>query len=87
MSAARLTHLAKELTAWVPPWGAPGALLVGWMAWPALTPAFKEETLGLAPATLPSAPVSGSKKDIFRSSGKYKYVKNEIGEAPELEED
>ncbi|KAG6964867.1 hypothetical protein JG688_00007513 [Phytophthora aleatoria] len=86
MSAARLTYLAKELTG-LAPWGAPGALLVGWMAWPALTPAFKEETLGLAPATLPSAPVSGSKKDIFRSSGKYKYVKNEIGEAPELEED
>ncbi|KAL3669554.1 hypothetical protein V7S43_004941 [Phytophthora oleae] len=87
MSAARLTHLAKELTGFAP-WGAPGALLVGWMAWPALTPAFKEETLGLAPATLPSAPVSaGPKKDIFRASGKYKFVKGEIGEAPTLDED
>ncbi|KAG7400533.1 hypothetical protein PHYBOEH_005333 [Phytophthora boehmeriae] len=87
MSAARLTHYAKELTGYAP-WSVPGALLVGYLAWPALTPAFKEETLGLKPAKLPSAPVaSASKKDIFRAAGKYKYVREEIGEAPVLEEE
>ncbi|KAH7489018.1 hypothetical protein PRIC1_010535 [Phytophthora ramorum] len=49
--------------------------------------AFKEETLGLKPVELPSAPVSSPKKEIFRASGKYKYSKGEIGEAPTLEED
>ena len=29
------------------PWGAPAALLGGWLAWPALTDDFKSETLGL----------------------------------------
>ncbi|KAG7386661.1 hypothetical protein PHYPSEUDO_015445 [Phytophthora pseudosyringae] len=87
MSAARLTQVTKELAGFAP-WGAPGALLVGWMAWPALTPTFKQETLGLAPAALPTAPVSAApKKEIFRAAGKYKFVKGEIGEAPTLEED
>ncbi|KAL4105399.1 hypothetical protein PRIC1_003464 [Phytophthora ramorum] len=85
-SLSDLSTVAKELTGFAP-WGAPGALLVGWMAWPALTPTFKEETLGLKPAELPSAPVSSPKKEIFRASGKYKYSKGEIGEAPTLEED
>uniref|UniRef100_H3H2E9 Uncharacterized protein n=1 Tax=Phytophthora ramorum TaxID=164328 RepID=H3H2E9_PHYRM len=49
--------------------------------------AIKEETLGLKPVELPSAPVSSPKKEIFRASGKYKYSKGEIGEAPTLEED
>ncbi|EGZ27227.1 hypothetical protein PHYSODRAFT_284072 [Phytophthora sojae] len=86
MSVARVTHLAKELVG-LAPWGAPGALLVGWMAWPALTPAFKEETLGLKPATLPTAPAAAGGKNVFRAGGKYKFVKGEIGEAPTLEED
>ncbi|KAF4323068.1 hypothetical protein BBO99_00003531 [Phytophthora kernoviae] len=87
MSAARLTHYAKELTGYAP-WSVPSALLVGFLAWPALTPTFKEEALGIKPATLPSAPVaSASKKEIFRAAGKYKYVREEIGEAPTLEED
>lgn len=54
------------------------------MAWPALTENFKENTLGLkwsAPA--PFAAKSGGN---FRSGGKYKYVKHEIGERPTLEE-
>jgi hypothetical protein len=70
------------------PWGAPAGILVGWFAWPALTPTFKEETLGLKPAVLPSAPVAAAPKaEIFRGTGKYKYTKGEIGEAPTLEED
>ncbi|KAI9908113.1 hypothetical protein PsorP6_016684 [Peronosclerospora sorghi] len=84
MSASRLTHLAKELTSYAP-WSVPGSLLVGWMAWPALTPTFKQETLGLKPPQSSTAP-AGS-KSVFRSSGKYKYVKNEIGEPPTLVED
>lgn len=70
-------------------WGAPGAVLVGWLAWPALTPAFKAETLGLKPAVVPgAAPAAAAPKDdIFRSGGKYKFVRNEIGERPTLEED
>ncbi|CAI5708177.1 unnamed protein product [Peronospora destructor] len=85
MSASRLTQAQRSLQVSVPPWGAPGALLVGWMAWPALSPAFKEETLGI---TSTSSLVFGSlKQEIFRASGKYKYVKNEIGEAPTLEEE
>ncbi|KAE9039932.1 hypothetical protein PR003_g5163 [Phytophthora rubi] len=86
MSVARLTTLAKELSGFAP-WAAPGALLVGWMAWPALSPAFKEETLGLKPATLSAAPASAGGNNLFRAAGKYKYVKGEIGEAPTLEED
>lgn len=70
-------------------WGAPAAVLVGWLAWPALTPAFKEETLGLKAAEVPgAAPAAAAPKDdIFRSGGKYKFVKSEIGERPTLEED
>ena len=59
-------------------------LLVGWMAWPALSPTFKAETLGLSPPQLSSV---NSKQELMRSSAKYKYVKTEIGEAPTLEEE
>uniref|UniRef100_A0AAV1U4S6 Uncharacterized protein n=1 Tax=Peronospora matthiolae TaxID=2874970 RepID=A0AAV1U4S6_9STRA len=83
MSAARLTHVAKELSGYAP-WGAPAVLFAGWMAWPALSPTFKQETLGLRPPQLPSVK---SKQELMRSSAKYKYVKTEIGEAPTLEED
>ncbi|TDH69566.1 hypothetical protein CCR75_002883 [Bremia lactucae] len=87
MSATRVTRLTKDVMA-LAPWSVPGAILTCWMAWPALTPTFKQETLGLAPATLPVAPAAAaSKKDVFRSSGKYKFVKNEIGEAPTLVEE
>ena len=58
--------------------------MVGWMAWPALSPTFKEETLGLRPSQPSSI---SAKQELMRSSAKYKYVKNEIGEAPTLEEE
>uniref|UniRef100_M4BR94 Uncharacterized protein n=1 Tax=Hyaloperonospora arabidopsidis (strain Emoy2) TaxID=559515 RepID=M4BR94_HYAAE len=54
------------------------------MAWPALSPTFKAETLGLSPPQLSSV---NSKQELMRSSAKYKYVKTEIGEAPTLEEE
>lgn len=86
LSVAQVTRLTKELTS-LAPWGVPGSILVGWMAWPALTPTFKEETLGLKPTTVSPPVTSNSNKDVFRSSGKYKFVKSEIGEPPVLEEE
>ncbi|CEG39070.1 uncharacterized protein PHALS_09132 [Plasmopara halstedii] len=86
MSVARLTRLTKDLTS-LAPWAVPGSILAGWMAWPALTPAFKEQTLGLKPTPVSMTLTSGNNKDVFRSSGKYKYVKSEIGEPPVLEEE
>jgi hypothetical protein len=58
-------------------------LIVAWIGWPALTPEFKQETFGIKPT-----PAHGSIEETnnFRPSGKYKYVKNEIGERPSLEE-
>ena len=66
------------------PWAAPASLIVGWLAWPALTPAFKEETFGIK---APAAPGTAAAAPVFRGTGKYKYVKSEIGERPSLEED
>ncbi|CAH0477477.1 unnamed protein product [Peronospora belbahrii] len=66
MSASRMTHLVKDLAGYAP-WGGPSVLLVGWMAWPALSPAFKEETLGLKPTNVTLTSVSaGPQKETFR---------------------
>ncbi|TMW60183.1 hypothetical protein Poli38472_000225 [Pythium oligandrum] len=82
-------HLAKELTA-LSGWAVPGALVAGWMVWPGLTESFKEEALGIkatpAPGFAPAA-AAPSKGPVFPSSGKYKFVRNEIGERPTLEEE
>jgi hypothetical protein len=52
-----------------------------------LTPAFKEETLGIKQAAAPgTVPAAGAGGPIFRGNGKYKYVKTEIGERPSLAE-
>jgi hypothetical protein len=69
------------------PWVAPAGLAAGWLAWPGLTPAFKEETLGIKQAAAPgTVPAAGAGGPIFRGNGKYKYVKTEIGERPSLAE-
>eukprot|EP01039_Chlorochromonas_danica_P006675 gene6675-7377_t len=34
-------------------WGAPAAIAAGWLIFPALTPAFKQQVLGIAPPTTP----------------------------------
>lgn len=57
-------------------------MLAGWMVWPGLSENFKQETLGLK-----AAPVASAQSGNFRGGGKYKYVKNEIGERPTLEEE
>lgn len=70
-------------------WAVPGALVAGWLAWPGLTDNYKQEVLGLKPASVPTpiaAAASGS-KPVFRGTGKYKYVRSEIGAMPTLEED
>lgn len=71
------------------PWAGPGALLVGWLAWPALTDNFKAETFGMKPSVpAPAAPAArAAANNTFRGGGKYKFVRNEIGERPTLEED
>jgi len=51
------------------PWGVPLGLVAGWMVWPALTPSFKTETLGMKAA--PSGTV-------------FKFEKESVGENCEL---
>lgn len=67
------------------PWGGPAVVLAGWMVWPGLTDNFKENTLGLKSSA--PVPVAAKGAGNFRSGGKYKYVKGEIGERPTLEEE
>jgi hypothetical protein len=71
------------------PWGVPAALTAGWLAWPALTPAYKEEVLGIKPAAAPAvaAAATPSSTPVFRTGGKYKYVRSEIGAIPTPEEE
>ncbi|KAF1329827.1 hypothetical protein FI667_g5697, partial [Globisporangium splendens] len=64
-----------------------GAVLAGWMIWPGLTENFKQETLGLKPAAPVAVAPAAKSGGNFRGDGKYKYVKNEIGERPTLAED
>ncbi|DBA02268.1 TPA: hypothetical protein N0F65_007678 [Lagenidium giganteum] len=70
-------------------WTVPGAVIAGWLVWPGLTQSFKEETLGLKPQHAPgsAAAVAAAGPAVFRGNGKYKYVRNEIGERPTLEEE
>ncbi|CAK4076482.1 unnamed protein product [Aphanomyces euteiches] len=86
--AFELTHVAKTVAP-LGRWGAPVAAIVGWLAWPALTPAYKEETFGIVPPVAPGyAPADGASASSGSSGLRtYKYVKNEIGERPSLEED
>ncbi|ETV97932.1 hypothetical protein H310_09247 [Aphanomyces invadans] len=80
--AFELQHVAKTMAP-LAPWAAPGAVIVGWLAWPALTPEYKEETFGVKPPVAPGvAPAVGASG--FR---KFKYVKNEIGERPSLDDE
>lgn len=73
------------------PWGVPAALTAGWLAWPALTPAYKEEVLGIKPAAVPAvaaaAAATPASAPVFRAGGKYKYVRSEIGAIPTPEEE
>lgn len=79
----------RTFTTQTVPWAGPGAVLAGWLVWPGLTENFKEETFGIKTAVpAPVAPAArGGATNTFRSGGKYKYVRNEIGERPTLEED
>ncbi|KAF0695303.1 Aste57867_13862 [Aphanomyces stellatus] len=83
--AFELNYVAKTFAP-LAPWAAPGAVVVGWLAWPALTPAYKNETFGVP---LPVAP--GTEPVVVGSAGtgfrQVKYVKGEIGERPTIEED
>ncbi|ETV80870.1 hypothetical protein H257_06326 [Aphanomyces astaci] len=75
-------YLAKSVAP-LAPWAAPGAVVVGWLAWPALTPEYKEETFGVkAPSAAGVAPAAGTSN--FRTT---KYVKNEIGERPSVDDE
>ncbi|KAJ0406508.1 hypothetical protein P43SY_001439 [Pythium insidiosum] len=76
------TYYAKEASGFVG-WGVPAALAAGWMVWPGLTPAFKEETLGIKATPAPGSAAAAA-SSVFSASGKYKFVRNEIGERPTL---
>uniref|UniRef100_K3WAF0 Uncharacterized protein n=1 Tax=Globisporangium ultimum (strain ATCC 200006 / CBS 805.95 / DAOM BR144) TaxID=431595 RepID=K3WAF0_GLOUD len=84
--SSQAVYVAKEGIAYAP-WAGPGAVLAGWMVWPGLTENFKQETLGLKPATPVAVAPAAKSGGNFRAGGKYKYVKSEIGERPTLEED
>ncbi|TYZ64585.1 hypothetical protein PybrP1_001497 [[Pythium] brassicae (nom. inval.)] len=86
--SSQALHLAKDAKA-LAPWAGPGAILAGWLVWPGLTDNFKEEAFGLKPSVpAPVAPAArAAANNSFRSGGKYKFVRGEIGERPTLEED
>jgi hypothetical protein len=60
-----------------------------WFAWPSLTPAFKEEAFGIVtpPAPGSAAATAATGSPNFNPTGKFKYVRGEIGERPTLEEE
>ena len=63
-------------------------MLVGWLAWPGLTPAFKEEAFGIKSTPAPGTEAaSAQSSNIFRGNGKYRYVREAIGEPPTLVEE
>lgn len=62
-------------------------MLLGWLAWPGLTPAFKEEVFGIKAIPAPGTEPASSQSNVFRGSGKYRYVREAIGEPPILVEE
>ncbi|EQC38613.1 hypothetical protein SDRG_04314 [Saprolegnia diclina VS20] len=78
-----LRHVGR-IVAPLATWAAPLGAIVAWCAWPGLTPEFKEESLGIK-----QAPAHGSIAAAanLRPSSKYKYIKNEIGERPSLDDE
>ncbi|OQR95009.1 hypothetical protein ACHHYP_00645 [Achlya hypogyna] len=81
--SVELNHVAR-IVAPLTKWAAPLGGIVAWCAWPGLTAEFKEETLGIKQAP---APGSIAEAVNLRPSSKYKYIKNEIGERPSLDEE
>ncbi|OQS02376.1 hypothetical protein THRCLA_21434 [Thraustotheca clavata] len=77
-----LCHVSRIVTP-LTKWAIPAGAALVWCAWPGLTAEFKEETLGIKPTP---APGSAAEANNLRPSSKYKYVQNEIGERPSLEE-
>lgn len=56
----------------------PAGIALGWCAWPALTPTFKQQTFGFDS----SAPAAATAPK--ESNGTYVFEKQEIGERPVL---